>query len=170
MENNSNWADVVGKIAVWIVIVGIVIAIYVSTSNDKEKIVRQFDGSITLVEAKYFWGGSWFEKDVLEVSNTGVSIHKYSLINSKEPDTVNIPFNKIKKVIFIEGKSIYEVDIVYKGNFLDNKEEFYIRDRISFIAVTDNIRVTAINQITINEKKTFVKKLTDGIKSLDKKQ
>lgn len=160
-EEESKWGGVVGVIIGWIIIIGIVISLYISTSNDIEKTEWNFDGSLTLIEAKYFWGGSWFEKDHLTISNAGFSIEKYSLWNQKVPDKkINVPFSKTKKIVLIEGNSIYEIDIIYDGNLWNSKEEFYTKYPESFISVKDYIKTVAETQIIIDEKKSLLKKLS----------
>ena len=149
--------DIVSVIVIIIfLIILFLIDYFINTLNvNKKDIVLTSDtGEVYLTEYKYFWGGVWFNKDRLLVLDDNFKIEENSLI-SGSPTIIQLPFSKIKKVIFEEGYDIYEIRIESDGGFLNRVDNFYIRNKDNFEIVKDRIVEVNKGSFVIEETKTF---------------
>lgn len=142
-----------------ILIGGIIGGIYYYGSINKKEIIltNVTTRDITFFESKYLLGGVWFNRDRLSILSDGLTIFKNSLFSGEE--TVQLPYNKIKKVIFEEGFGIFEITIESEGRIFNDKYNFYIGDKGNFTIIKDNIRNHGGDKITIIENRTFMNRI-----------
>mgnify|MGYP001769380064 CR=1 FL=1 len=123
--------------------------------NNKDIVLTDYDtGDVILIESKYLWGGVWFNKDRLNILYKKFDVEKNSLINGKE--TVQLPFNKIKKVILSEGFGIYEIKIESEDGFFNKTYNFYVQNKDHFEIVKNKIFEVGGGSLIVEETRTFL--------------
>lgn len=147
----SRWKKRAGIAGVLIVVVLLVVVLNYRVDPKCSLTFDAATGNIRLAEAKCLWGGVWFRKDALVLSRDGFAITKDSLLFGSE--SVSVPFQKIKQVVFEEGLTINQMTIATDGS----RYTFYIDDDIYFRYLEYVLPKYGDNRLTIIETASFLK-------------
>lgn len=152
------------KISVWILSVVILIGVFhwYYEKDYLDEIRWTSNGTLTLEEAKYFWGGTWFTKNKIAISEKDFFIYKDHFIMGDE--TTQIPFGKVKKIVFNEGAGIYELIIESEGDFFNSRETFFMRNKDTYETMKGVIQDLSKHRFVISGKKSFFKRLFHLVK------